>query len=90
MASNLVMYKRSNHIDLRYHLVKDFANKGTNKLEYINTAHHIADSMTKSLQKLKHNSFTNMLLQDQEERKLEDQQPHASSNHAIGGCAVSM
>lgn len=66
MASNVVTNKRSKHIDLRNHLIIDFASKGATKLECINTSHKIADIMTKPLQKVKHIYFTNMLLQDQE------------------------
>mmetsp|Transcript_40261 Transcript_40261/g.76979 ORF Transcript_40261/g.76979 Transcript_40261/m.76979 type:complete len:86 (+) Transcript_40261:3-260(+) len=67
MASNLVTNKRSKHIDLRYHLIRDFVNKGIISLEYISTEHNIADILTKPLQRLKHSYFTNMLLQDQKE-----------------------
>eukprot|EP00241_Pyramimonas_parkeae_P008205 CAMPEP_0114270248 /NCGR_PEP_ID=MMETSP0058-20121206/27125_1 /TAXON_ID=36894 /ORGANISM="Pyramimonas parkeae, CCMP726" /LENGTH=170 /DNA_ID=CAMNT_0001388949 /DNA_START=1089 /DNA_END=1599 /DNA_ORIENTATION=+ len=47
MASNLVTNKRSKHIDLRYHMIRDYINKGIFRLEYISTDKNIADIMTK-------------------------------------------
>mmetsp|Transcript_40255 Transcript_40255/g.76962 ORF Transcript_40255/g.76962 Transcript_40255/m.76962 type:complete len:86 (+) Transcript_40255:1388-1645(+) len=67
MVNTLVTNKRSKHIDLSYHLMRDFVNKVIISLEYIGIERNIADIMTKPLQKLKHNYFTNMLLQDQKE-----------------------
>mmetsp|Transcript_43485 Transcript_43485/g.81431 ORF Transcript_43485/g.81431 Transcript_43485/m.81431 type:complete len:398 (+) Transcript_43485:385-1578(+) len=66
MASNLVTNKRSKHIDLRYHMIRDYINKGIFRLEYISTDKNIADIMTKGLEKVKHRMFTKMLLQDTE------------------------
>jgi len=37
MASNLVTNKRSNHIDLRYHTIRDYISKGLFRLEYVST-----------------------------------------------------
>lgn len=72
MASNLVTSKRSKHIDFRCHLVWDFLNKGIISLVYISSEHNIADILTRSMQRLKHMYFTNMLLQDQREQRLPD------------------
>lgn len=41
LASNLVTNKRSKHIDVRYHLIKDFANKEVIKLECIGIKHNL-------------------------------------------------
>lgn len=50
MASNWVTNKRSKPIDLRYHLLMDFTNKGMMKLEYMNTNHNVDDKgITKHL-----------------------------------------
>lgn len=49
MAINMVTNKMSNRMDLRYHLIRDFANKGVIKLEYISTAHNITSVVTKPL-----------------------------------------
>lgn len=43
MASSLVTNKMSKHTDPRNHLVRNFANKGMIKLEYIETELNIAD-----------------------------------------------
>lgn len=65
-ASNLLTNKRSKHIDLTYHLIRDCAKKGVIGLECISTKRNVANIVTKPLQRMKHSYFTSLLLQDQE------------------------
>lgn len=67
MISILVTSKRSKHNDLRYHLIRDFANTGLIQLEDVRIERNIAYIMTKSLQRVEYSFFTNMFLQDQKE-----------------------
>lgn len=43
------MHKRSKHIDLRHHFVRDMVKEGSVKLEHVSTESMIADVLTKSL-----------------------------------------
>lgn len=67
MATNLATNKRSKQTDLRSHLIRDFVSKGVVNWKHISTEHDIVGIMTKALQRPKHNYFTSMLVQDQEE-----------------------
>lgn len=66
VAKNLVINKISDHIDLKYHTIRDCDKKSINKLNYIGIEHAIADSMIKAVYKVKHRLFTGMLLQNTE------------------------
>lgn len=63
-ANNHDANKRFTDIDLRYHLIWDYSNKEIVKQEYIGTKHNVIGITTKPLWKLRHNYFTNVLLQD--------------------------
>eukprot|EP00048_Salpingoeca_helianthica_P013920 m.211283 g.211283 ORF g.211283 m.211283 type:complete len:273 (+) comp15559_c3_seq2:760-1578(+) len=47
---------RTKHIDIRYHHVKDHVHKGDVTLTYVPTEHQAADGLTKSLDRVKHQS----------------------------------
>ena len=53
MAKNMEC-KRSKHIDIKHHFIRDHVNKGELKIEYIATKNQIADILTKPLD---NNSF---------------------------------
>lgn len=46
--------KRSKHIDIKVHFIKDVVNKNLVKLKYVQSNENRADVLTKSLSKLKH------------------------------------
>lgn len=50
-------HKRTKHIDIRYHYVKDLISKNVIKVEYLPTDKMIADVLTKPLGRVKHNEF---------------------------------
>lgn len=54
-------HKRTKHIDLRYHYVKDLINKNSICVKYLPTDRMIADVLTKPLSKVKHESFVNAM-----------------------------
>lgn len=64
MAKNDVSNKRTKHIDLRYHMVRDYIRAGFFILEHVRTDSNRADILTKALERLKHELHTNALLRD--------------------------
>ena len=64
MAQNDVTNKRSKHIDLRYHMIRDYVKQGFFQLTHVSTAYNTADIMTKALERVKHELHTNSLLRD--------------------------
>lgn len=53
--------KRSKHIDIKVHYIKDIVSKGLIMLEYVSTNQNKADILTKALSKDKHKYFCNSL-----------------------------
>lgn len=53
--------KRSKHIDIKVHFIKDIVNKGLLTLKYVSTNENKADILTKSLSQVKHNYFCKLL-----------------------------
>ena len=51
MAKNPVGHKRTKHIDIKHHFVREAVNAGTITLEYCETKHMLADILTKPLPK---------------------------------------
>lgn len=49
IAENRTNYKRTKHVDIKYHHVKDLVSKGLVHLVYVESNKQIADGMTKSL-----------------------------------------
>ena len=53
--------KRSRHIDIKYHYIKDVINKSLMKAQYIQSDKNIADMFTKPLAKFKFEMFRDLL-----------------------------
>ena len=49
LSENLVFHDRSKHIDIKYHFLGDFVQRGTIQLEYIQTDEQVVDIFTKAL-----------------------------------------
>ena len=49
LSENPVFHDRSKHIDIRYHFLRDCVQRGTIRLEYIQTDEQVADIFTKAL-----------------------------------------
>ena len=62
MAKNDVAYKRSKHIDLRYHMVGDYIRTDFFALDHVKSEYNRANVMTKALERIKHELHTNALL----------------------------
>ena len=51
MSKNLVLHKRTKHIDIKYHFVREKTQDGTVELKYCPTNDMVADILTKPLPK---------------------------------------
>ena len=49
MAKNPIFHKRTKHVQIRYHFVREAVEQGTNTIEYYHTDNMLADSFTKAL-----------------------------------------
>lgn len=58
LAENRVMHSRTEHIDIRYHLVRQGIREKKLRLNYLSTTNMTADVFTKALPKLKHAECT--------------------------------
>eukprot|EP00253_Pinus_taeda_P036098 PITA_36098 len=57
LKENPVFHNKSKHIEIKYHFIRDYVQKGAVKLEYISTNEHVADIFTKALPRGKHVYF---------------------------------
>ena len=57
LAENPEFHKKSKHIDIQYHFIRESIEEGKAKLAYINTKDQLADRFTKGLDNMKHNQF---------------------------------
>ena len=53
LAKNPVHHDRSNHIDTKYHFIRDCVDSGQIKLEYVETARQLGDILTKPLGRIR-------------------------------------
>jgi hypothetical protein len=49
LSKNPVFHKRSKHIDLRYHYIRECVDKGRIIIDYIATEEQLVDILTKAL-----------------------------------------
>ena len=62
IAQNVVNNARTKHIDIRYHMIRDWIAKGIFELFYIESNKNLADILTKSLATPAHRELTHRLL----------------------------
>ena len=63
IVKNPVQHKRTKHIDIKYHFIRDIIRSGKFELTYIPTEDMIADVMTKALGNQKHKKCVEGILQ---------------------------
>jgi transposase InsO family protein len=61
LSKNPEHHKRSKHIDVRHHFIREKVNEGTIDLMYVNTSEMAADILTKPLVKVKHDAGVTLL-----------------------------
>jgi hypothetical protein len=49
LCKNPVLHEKSKHIDLRYHFIRDYVEKGKIAVEFISTGEQKADILTQAL-----------------------------------------
>src|SRR5213083_2319518 len=57
LAENPKFHKRSKHIDITYHFIRECISEKRVKLAFVRTIEQLADSFTKGLGKAKHEAF---------------------------------
>ena len=63
LAHDPVHPKRTKHIDIRYHFIRDHVHKGHVSIEYVPTKDNLADLLTKALPKHSFTSLNDRILQ---------------------------
>ena len=57
LSENPVFNDRSIHIEIRYHFIRDYVQRGAVELQYISTDEQVADILMKSYRRGKHIHF---------------------------------
>ena len=56
-----MLHDRSKHIEIRYHFIRDYVQRGVVQLQYVSTIKQVADILTKALGRGKHVYFRDKL-----------------------------
>ena len=62
LSENSVFHDKSNHIEIKYHYIRDMVQRGAVKLQYVATEEQIADVLTKPLARVKFEYFREKLV----------------------------
>ena len=61
LSKNPMFHEKSKHIEIIFHFIRDYVQKGTVKLQYVPTGEQVADILTKILMKDKFVFFRDKL-----------------------------
>ena len=76
ITANPVCSSRTKHVELRYHLVRDYVTRNLMKFQYIPTEDNISDIFTKPLEKTIFQKHLNSLLKKPNEETKTDTAMH--------------
>ena len=62
MIENPVFHDKTNHIEVRYHFIRDMVQKGFVNIKYVSTKEQVADMLTKPLDCVKFDTFETSLV----------------------------
>ena len=61
LSENPLFHDKSNHIEIKYHYIRDMVQRGAVRLQYVATDEQIADVLTKPLARVKFEYFREKL-----------------------------
>ena len=61
LSENSVFQDKSKHIEIKYHFIRDYVQRGAVQLQYVSTYELVADILTKALGRGKHVYFRDKL-----------------------------
>ena len=61
LSENSVFHDKSNHIEIKYHYIRDMVQRGVVKIQYVVTEEQIADVLMKPLARVKFEYFRKKL-----------------------------
>ena len=64
IADNPISQRRTRHVDIRYHFVRDYIEDGTISMKYCSTKDMLADIMTKAMHKPTFEGLRNKIIND--------------------------
>ena len=69
MEENDIYSKRTRHIDIRHHFIKEHIAKGLIEMRYVPSSTQLADALTKALEQVLHNRFVASVMYDTAEKE---------------------
>lgn len=66
LSGNPVFHKRTKHIDIRFHFIRERVASGEVEIQYISTEHQLADVLTKTLPKARTIKLTKLIMGDRD------------------------
>ena len=61
LSENMVFHDRSKHIEIRFHSIRDYVQRGVVRLQYVSTNEQVAKIISKDLGRGKHVYFRDKL-----------------------------
>jgi hypothetical protein len=65
LAENPVMHKRTKHIDVKHHFIRERVESGEIEVQYVPTRDQLADMLTKPLKRIDHERFRGVVMGQQ-------------------------
>ncbi len=72
IVKNTISHKRSKHIDVRFHFIRDHYHKRNISLQYIKSEDLCADFLTKGVDKIKHHKCMKLINMKNKEAEIKE------------------